>query len=157
LHSGRNADYGRGGEKATHSYEWGAGPEEFAGNRPGWSSAKSIHQLLIDNGVDIFFHGHDHIYAREEVDGMIDQECPFPAYAGNMPGFGTYTDDPPRTIVKPDWGHLRVTVSPEKVTVDYIRAFLPGDGPYGHIAYSYSITKDGGSSESVKEGKKSAD
>jgi hypothetical protein len=154
---GQDADYGRGGEKATHGYEWGAGPEEFAANRPDWSSAKSIHQLLIDNGVDIFFHGHDHIYAREEVNGMIYQECPFPAYAGNMPGFGTYTDDPPRTIVKPDSGHLRVTVSPEKVTVDYVRAFLPGDGPNRHIEYSYSITKDGGASEPVKEGKKSED
>jgi len=148
---GRDADYGRGGEKATHGYEWGAGPEEFAAHRPAWSSAKSIHRLLIDNGVDIFFHGHDHIYAREEVDGMVYQECPFPAYAGKIPGFGTYTDDPPGTIVKPNSGHLRVTVSPEKVTVDYVRAFLPGEGPNGHIEYSYSITKKDSSSVAAKK------
>ena len=29
---------------------------------------------------------------------------------------------------------------PEQVTVDYIRAFLPEDGPNGEVAYTYSIT-----------------
>ena len=58
------------------------------------------------------------------------------------PGSGVYKDDPPRTIVKPDSGHLRITVSPEKATVDYVRAFLPGVGPNGDIEYSYSINKD---------------
>jgi hypothetical protein len=154
---GRDADYGRGGEKATHGHEWGANPEDFAANRPGWSSTNSIHQLFLDNGVDVFFHGHDHIYAREEVDGLIYQECPFPAYAGNILGFGTYTDDPPKTIVKPNSGHLRVTVSPEKATVDYVRAFLPGDGINGHIEHSYSITKDDTFSDIVKEVKKNTD
>ena len=85
---------------------------------------------------------------------MIYQECPFPAYAGKIPGFGTYKDDPPETTVKPNSGHLRVTVSPEKVTVDYIRAFLPAAGSNGHIEYSYSISKDGASFATVKERKK---
>jgi hypothetical protein len=133
--------YGRGGEAATHDYEWGATPEDFAANRPGWSSDKSIHQLFVDNGVDIFFHGHDHVYAREEVDGIIYQECPFPANARYDYGFEVYQDSPPKTIVKPNSGHLRVSVSPEKVTVDYIRAFLYDDGPNGHIEHSYTIKK----------------
>jgi len=60
-------------------------------------------------------------------------------------------------MVKPNSGHLRVTVSPEKVTVDYVRAFLPGDGVNGHIEYSYSITKDDLSSDTVKEVKKGTD
>ena len=143
---GRDADYGRGGEKATHDYEWGADPETFSAHRPGWPSSKSIHRLFVDNGVDIFFHGHDHIYAREEADGVIYQECPFPAYSGNVLGFGVYKDDPPGTIVKPDSGHLRITVSPEKATVEYVRAFLPGAGSNGQIEYRYSITKDDSSS-----------
>jgi len=134
----------------ARTYVCGADPETFAAHRPGWPSSKSIHQLFVDNGVDIFFHGHDHIYAREEVDGVIYQECPFPAYAGNVPGFGVYKDDPPRTIVKSDSGHLRITVSPEKVTVDYVRAFLPGAGPNGKIEYSYSITQNDSPSECSK-------
>ena len=77
----------------------------------------------------------------EEVDGMIYQKCPFPANPGYGSGFGAYQDDPPKTVVKPNSGHLRVSVSPEKVTVDYIRAFLPGEGTNIHIEHSYSVVK----------------
>ena len=38
-----------------------------------------IHQLLAANGVTMFFHGHDHIYARQELDGVIYQTLPEPA------------------------------------------------------------------------------
>jgi hypothetical protein len=37
-------------------------------------------------------------------------------------------------------GHLRVSVSPAAVTVEYIRAYLPGDGLNGKVAYSYTIS-----------------
>jgi hypothetical protein len=40
-------------------------------------------------------------------------------------------------------GHLRVTVAPAKVTVDYVRSFLPGAGSNGSIATSYAIRVDG--------------
>jgi phosphodiesterase/alkaline phosphatase D-like protein len=138
---GPNSDYGRGGEKATHDYEWGANPKDFAAHRSGWPSSKSVHQLFIDNGVDIFFHGHDHVYAMEKAGSVIYQECPFPANSAYGFGFGAYANDPPRTIVKEDSGHIRVTVSPEKATVDYVRAFLPNDGTNGQVEHSYSITK----------------
>jgi hypothetical protein len=36
-------------------------------------------------------------------------------------------------------GHLRVSVTPTKLSVSYIRAYLPGDGPNGQAAYSYSV------------------
>ena len=78
-----------------------------------------------------FFHGYGHICAREETDGIIYQECPSPRYPGSILGFGVYTDDPPKTIVKPNSGHLRITVSPERATVDYVRTFLPGAGTNG--------------------------
>jgi len=139
---GLNADYGRGGEKATHDYEWGANPTDFTAHRPEWPSDKSIHQLFLDNKVDIFFRGHDHVYAMEQVDGMIYQECPFPANTDYGYGFRAYTDNPPKTIVRPNSGHIRVTVSPEKVVVDYIRAFLPADGTNGKLEYSYIVTND---------------
>ena len=139
---GLQADYGRGGEKATHDYEWGAKSVDFRDHRPEWHSDKSIHQLLLDSKVDIFFHGHDHVFAIEKVDGMIYQECPHPAKTKYDYGFGAYQDNPPATIVRPNSGHIRVTVSPEKVTVDYVRAFLPADGTNGKVEYSYTITND---------------
>ena len=70
-----------------------------------------------------------------------------------MLGLGTYRNDPPGTIVKPCSGRLRVTVSPESVTVDYIRAFLPGEGPNRDIEYSHILIKDDRASETaVKSG-----
>jgi hypothetical protein len=47
--------------------------------------------------------------------------------------------DPYTISVLPNSGHLRVTVSPTQVTVDYVRAFLPGAGTNGTVAYSYTI------------------
>jgi hypothetical protein len=138
--AGGTSDYGRGGAEATSDYEWGANPTDFATNRTGWSSNIAVHQLFLDNGVDIFFHGHDHVYAMEQVDGMIYQECPHPAQDNYGTGFGEYTNNPPTTIVKNNSGHIRVTVSPTDVIVEYIRAFLPGDGTNGQIEHRYSVT-----------------
>ena len=33
-----------------------------------------VHQLMVKNGVTIFFQGHDHLFARQERDGMVYQE-----------------------------------------------------------------------------------
>jgi hypothetical protein len=53
------------------------GTWEFAEKRPGWRLP--IHQLMVKNGVTIFFQGHDHLFARQELDGVIYQETPNPA------------------------------------------------------------------------------
>ena len=42
-------------------------------------------------------------------------------------------------VVLNNSGHLRVSVSKEQVTVDYVRAYLPGDGVNGEVAYSYTL------------------
>ena len=136
---GGTSDYGRGGAEATTGYEWGAGSIAFSAHRPGWSNSTSIHQLMLENGVNIFFHGHDHVYAREEIDGMIYQECPQPSDVQYSSGFDSYQSDA-STVVVNNSGHLRVSVSPEALTVDYIRAYLSGDGSNGSIGHSYSIS-----------------
>lgn len=128
---------GRGGIELAYSYEWG-NAAQLAAHRPGWD--KPIHQLMADNDVTIFFQGHDHIFARQELDGVIYQTLPEPANP-----FYTYENaDAFRSGDKfPNSGHVRVTVSPERVTVDYIRAFLPADETggqvNGEVAYSYMI------------------
>ncbi|MCX6013643.1 MAG: metallophosphoesterase, partial [Chloroflexi bacterium] len=70
----------RGGVEAAGFYEWGGnnadGSWEFDKNRQGWG--KPIHQLLVDNHVTIFFHGHDHFFGKQELDGVVYQECPQP-------------------------------------------------------------------------------
>ena len=133
------SDYGRGGAVATSAYEWGAGANAFSAHRPNWSYNTSIHQLMLDNDVTIFFHGHDHVYAREEIDGMIYQECPQPSDLQYSSGFNSYQNDE-STVVVNNSGHIRVSVSPEALTVDYIRAYLPGAGSNGSIGHSYTIS-----------------
>ena len=55
---------------------WNAdGSDGFRQNRPGWEMP--IHELFVKHGVNIVFHGHDHLFVREELDGIIYQEFHF--------------------------------------------------------------------------------
>jgi hypothetical protein len=136
----------RGGALVANGYEWG-GYENggktwtFTANRPGW--AMPIHQLMVENGVNIFFQGHDHLFAKEMVDGIVYQEVPMPSDSTYL--IGTQDNGDAFTDVKIDAsGHLRVTVSPSKTIVDYVRAWLPADEIGGHkngeVAYSYTVS-----------------
>ncbi len=133
---------GRGGIDEADMYEWGGrnrrGDWEFAQRRPGWELP--IHQLMVKHGVTIFFQGHDHLYARQERDGIIYQEVPMPADHGYM----TYNEDRYGSGIKlSNSGYLRVTVSPEEVKVDYLRTYLPKDEgaqkKTGDLAHTYAI------------------
>jgi len=132
---------GRGGIEMAHVYEWGGksqnGTWQFDEKRPGWD--KPIHQLMVDNGVTMFFQGHDHIFARQELDGVVYQSVPNPAddtyQAFNREAYRTGD-------ILPNSGHLLVTVSPENVRLDYVRSFLPEDkaeGENGKTAFSFTV------------------
>lgn len=134
---------GRGGVDECHLYEWGGhnkrGDYEFKERRPNWSLP--VHQLMVKHGVTIFFQGHDHLYCRQERDGIVYQEVPMPADQGYV----AYNDDRYESGVKlPNSGHLCVTVSPENVKVEYVRSFLPEDetaqNKTGDIAHCYTVT-----------------
>ena len=140
--------YGRGGiEAASHalggsgSFEWGGenllGRDVFTTMRPGWGS-QPVHEIMADGGVTIFFHGHDHVFVQQELDGVIYQCCPRPC--DTTYGIGHYIAGHyiAGEMVE-NSGHLRVSVSPAKLSVSYIRAYLPDDGPNGEVAYSYSV------------------
>jgi len=119
----------RGGIEAAPFYEWGGqnadGTDGFTQMRPGW--AKPIHQLLVQYGVSAVFHGHDHLYAKQVLDGVIYQEVPQPSALNSQSGPGLATDYhyASGTILSSS-GHLRVTVSPTGVTSQYVRTWLPG-------------------------------
>jgi hypothetical protein len=140
--------YGRGGiEAVSHalgghgSYEWGGenvdGSWGFAERRPGWSMP--IHELLVAQGVTMVLHGHDHLYAKQQLDGIYYQECPVP---GNDEYHWGHRDDGLYThgLLMRNSGHLEVQVSPVAVWVDYIRAYLPGDGVNGELAHRYIVS-----------------
>lgn len=133
---------GRGGIELAGEYEWGGlngkGIWEFTTNRPTWASP--IHQLMVANHVTIFFQGHDHIWARQQLDGVTYQTLPEPA----DPLYALYNADSFLSGDKfPNTGYTRVTVSPAAVKVDYIRTWLPADEGVGKTsgtsAFSYTI------------------
>ncbi len=135
----------RGGTATAKLYEWGGYEADektwgFAANRPGW--ALPLHQLMVKNGVTIFFQGHDHLFAKEELDGLVYQEVPMPSDSTYI--IGTRDNGDAYTGVKMNAsGHIRVTVSAAQTTVEYVRAWLPADESAQHkngeVAYSYSV------------------
>jgi hypothetical protein len=134
---------GRGGIEEAGRYEWGGadqnGVNEFAKMRPGWELP--IQQLMAKNGVTIFFQGHDHLFVRQELDGVTYQEVPVPA----DPTYSMFNAEAYTSGIKlPNTGYLRVTVSPQNTTVDYVKTYLSGietsDAKNGMVAYSYTVT-----------------
>jgi hypothetical protein len=141
-----NNGVARGGAEAAKYFEWGGhsfdGNYDFKEKRPGWQMP--IHDLLVKNNVSVVFHGHDHFFAKEELDGIIYQLVP-------QPGHTKYTY--PRNAAEYGYGkgeviggsgYLRVKVSSSQAAVDFVRSFLPRDEAQdrknGEIAYTYTIS-----------------
>jgi len=143
----------RGGTSFASYFEWGGwntdGSWGFTDKRPGW--AMPIQDLLLSHNVAAVFHGHDHLFVKQDLDlncdgipELVYQECPQPSATNydttvSAAHYG-YTNG----IVQGSSGHLRVRVTPTQTTVDYVRAYLPTDEGPGKtnrmVSYNYSIT-----------------
>lgn len=116
---------GRGGAEASHFFEWGGkeldGRDTFAPHRPGWPAP--IHALLAQHRVSVVFHGHDHLYAQQERDGVIYQLVPQPGHSryDNTRSAAEYGYQ--SGIIQGASGILRVSVSPQDGRVEYVRAY----------------------------------
>ena len=139
LIGGQGKD-GRGGAEAAPFFEWGGkntdGSAGFAQNRPGW--AMPVHDLLVQHHVTAVFHGHDHLYVKQELDGVVYQEVPQPsnARAGNTNSAQEYGYASGTVLGGP--GHLRVMVTPQDVKVEYIRTALQ-DGANAQVGDTYTV------------------
>ena len=137
---------GRGGILEAQLYEWGGyqnlnGNNTFSIYRPGWPM--SIQDMFVQYGVNIFFQGHDHVFAHEVLGGVTYQSLPMAADStyqiGMLANADAYTTD---TV--DGTGHIRVKVSSDCIKVDYIKAYLPADTLSGlhhnrEIGFSYTI------------------
>jgi len=136
---------GRGGVEWVPFYEMGGhnsdGSWGFDERRPEW--VKPLHQLMVDNNVTIFFHGHDHFFAKQELDGVIYQLVPQPSHhnfkkANQAEAYGYASGE-----ILPNSGHLRVNVCASDVTVDYVRAYLPetesAERINGQVSHTYWV------------------
>ena len=116
---------GRGGAEASEFFEWGGrdldGRDAFAQHRPGWPMP--VHRLLVQNHVSAVFHGHDHLYAQQERDGVIYQLVPQPGHSriDNTRSAAEYGYK--SGVIQGASGILRVNVSPERAQVEYVRAY----------------------------------
>jgi hypothetical protein len=135
----------RGGVEAAPYFEWGGrnldNTTAFEQKRPGWG--KPIHQLLVDNKVTAVLHGHDHVYVKQQLDGIIYQELSQPSARNSNNGASlasTYHYDA-GTIVSSS-GYLRMTVAPEQVTAEYVRTWIPATGSAaanGHVDETWTV------------------
>lgn len=133
---------GRGGAELAKLYEWGGysrnGISEFEKMRPGWS--KPIHNLMVDNKVSIFFQGHDHLFCKQELDGLVYQTLPCPADQS----YSTYNADAYNGVQFSNSGYLQVEVDPRQVKVNYIGSALANDTTNRKnkaIIYTYTIRR----------------
>lgn len=125
---------GRGGVELAGLYEWGGhnadGSDGFAQQRPGWSMP--IHDLLRKYGVEAVFKGHDHLYAKQVLDGIVYQTVPQPSHPGDKLGsvsdYGYRTGD-----LVGGSGFLRLTISADSTLVQFV-------GPTGAVRASYTMT-----------------
>jgi hypothetical protein len=133
---------GRGGIEEAGLFEWGGkdkrGVDSFAQRRPGWD--RPIHQLMAETGVTIFFQGHDHVFARQQLGGVTYQTLAEPA----DPSYALYNAEAYTSgDIFPNSGRVRVTVAPQDVKVEYVRSWLPKDETpqhkSGEVAFSYTV------------------
>ena len=102
-----------------------------------------IHQLLVANNVTAFFHGHDHTYAKQDLDGIVYQEGPQPSASGTELGDRGKLYNYLHGTVLGGTGYLRVHVTPTDVKVDYVETWVPSkqsaERRNGMVADSYTI------------------
>ncbi|GIZ10411.1 metallophosphoesterase [Flavobacterium sp. UMI-01] len=136
-----NKGIARGGAEAAKFFEWGGlnsdNTSGFASNRPGWGN--SIHDLFVKYKVNTVFHGHDHFFAKQDLDGIVYQLVPQPGSTryGNINSAKEYGYL--NGVIKNAPGYLRVTIEGEKAIVDYFQTSLDGKYKNKENLYSYSI------------------
>ena len=120
----------RGGVEAAPFFEWGGrdadGTYAFDTRRPGWGLP--VHSLLLHHKVTAVFHGHDHLYAKQSLDGIVYQLVPQPSARNSFsgPNLAIAYRYQTGTILSSS-GHLRVTVGPEGVRSEYVRSWTPAN------------------------------
>ena len=127
LVGGMGGSESRGGAESAPFFEWGGrnadGSPGFKDRRPGW--AMPIHDLLVKHGVSAVFHGHDHLYVHSQRDGLHYQCVPQPGNpAGNTRSAAQYGYTSGTILGSP--GHMRVRVTPESASVEFVRTSVAG-------------------------------
>lgn len=136
---------GRGGVEAVPFGEWGGanadGTPGFAEHRPGL--AEPIQTLLQHHGVTAVFHGHDHLYVAQTVNGMAYQEVPQPGHPGNTAARMAAAYGYVQGVARGESGHLRLRFAPQQLVVDFVGSAVTRDGApatdNARVLHSYAL------------------
>ena len=136
----------RGGSEAAAMYEWGGlgatSMDEFRKNRPDWSMP--IHQLLARHKVSVVFHGHDHFFAKQDLDGVVYLLVPQPGHSSSERMRSSEEYGYKKGDFLPPAGHVRVNITPEQAVVDYVRTYPPqnetAQRKNGEISYTFKVS-----------------
>lgn len=134
---GGTQEYVRGGAVPAHMFEWGGYNADgvtwgFDVERPGWGD-ETIHQMFIDYGVTAYIHGHDHQYAYEIRDDIVYLSMPRPSTGLDFNYYNTNNDYTQVVMASP--GYLRVTVTPELTTAEYVSS----SNTSGTVKHSFTM------------------
>ncbi len=112
---------GRAGDEENSAYGRGGGQAYDVGEQA-W-----VHDLMKRTGVQLFLYGHDHVFTDLEVDGI---HYTLPGTTGAPWRFST--EETGYEEYWPDAGHARVSVTPERLTVEFVSVERT-------VLYSYSV------------------
>ncbi len=136
-----NNGIARGGVEAAKFFEWGGldtnGINAFGSNRPGWEAP--IHQLLVANKVNAVFHGHDHFFAKQDLDGIVYQLVPQPGSFkyGNSRSPAEYGYASGKIMNNP--GYVRIKIENGHAFVDYLQTSVDETHKNKELLYSYEF------------------
>lgn len=132
---------GRGGAEAACYFEWGGksieGTYDFTAKRSGW--IMPLHQLFVKYKVNVVFHGHDHIFAHQTLDGVVYQCLPQPgafenANANQSKSYGYLQGE-----IMGGAGYLRVSVGQANTSINYISTSIKQPINNKKTAFSYDL------------------
>jgi hypothetical protein len=98
-----------------------------------------IHSLLIKYGVDVVFHGHDHFYGNQNLDGIIYQELPQPGAFENSKPNPTAAYGYKQGTFLTGTGYMKVSVNAITATFEYIGTSVSDPNRNKIILHSYSV------------------
>jgi hypothetical protein len=112
---------GAAGDPADSAYGRGGGQAAYVGEQA------KVHQLMLQYGVQIFFYGHDHVFADMQVDGI---HYTLPGSAGAIWMFPQSQTGYAQSWLESGWS--RVDVSPDSVHVQFVKMG-------GGVLYEYTL------------------
>ena len=77
---------------------------------------------MVKYGVTALFHGHDHLYVRQERDGILYMEVPQPSHARGENTTSAKEYGYTSGTLLGSSGHIRVSVDPNTVKIEYVKS-----------------------------------